>query len=745
MENRVDLSVGDDEKIGFHVPHPSFLRRISGVGSRAPSPVAARWLESGLLDVPFYAALRGQDFRSAVEAAEDFVGRGMSQRLSPHPFLDFVSLPPETRRAWRRGEVGRVLEHLAGEDGRMQQVGPLATSAEPASARASLLGLAARLGREATDDADPEPAPVDWGAVAAQTRRRDRVSVIVVAAQARQTVRTVQSVLRNADDRELEVLVVDCGSPPHVALGLHASFHDSVEVEVVRLPGTFSGTAGTNVGVARSSGEVVIILEPHVQVRAGWMTDVLDAMEDPAVAGVMPLVLQPDDTIDSAGMAVLADDRAPVPLLRGHQKEDARRLRGTRLSAVCEDVIVLRAQDVAAVGGLGTSTTRTEAVLDLCARLLRQHPAGFRVVPTALVTSLQPDGPSAHDLPSQPLLPADPGLYQRIGFVTERRESPDRPVAEWVVTGRHRERPDQLRWSIKLPSLAGHKGDNWGDTHFAEALGEALRGLGQDVVTCRRGAHAAGPTHLDDVALSIRGLHLVPPTPGQVNVLWVISHPDEVDPGEFDGYDLVFAASHAWSAELSARTGQEVIPLLQATEFGPPPGAPTQLPTEPSVVFVGSAHSGRERPLVQKALDAGVRLAVYGPGWEGLPAGVWRGAYIDNHRLPELYHRHGIVLADHWPDMARNGFIANRVFDAVASGARVICDDVVGLHDVFDPRDVVVVRTSEEIARAVAELSGSERDVDVPRPALSFDDRARSLLALVSAGLDQPSVFRRAR
>ena len=34
-----------------------------------------------------------------------------------------------------------------------------------------------------------------------------------------------------------------------------------------------------------------------------------------------------------------------------------------------------------------------------------------------------------------------------------------------------------------------------------------------------------------------------------------------------------------------------------------------------------------------------------------------------------LYRTHGVVIADHWGDMAREGFLANRLFDAVASGA----------------------------------------------------------------------------
>ncbi len=71
-----------------------------------------------------------------------------------------------------------------------------------------------------------------------------------------------------------------------------------------------------------------------------------------------------------------------------------------------------------------------------------------------------------------------------------------------------------------------------------------------------------------------------------------------------------------------------------------------------------------------QAVEAGIPLSVYGPGWDGLPEGVWQGDYVPNAPLPELYRRHGIVLADHWPDMAQRGFIANRVFDAVGVGCR---------------------------------------------------------------------------
>lgn len=697
------------------------MRSRSPSGGGATSRRAARWLDAGLLDVEFYAALRGREFEGADQAAVDFVSHGMPARLSPHPFLDFVSLPPEIRRAWRDGKVGPVLEHLTDEDGAVRPTGPLARPADPEAARTAMLGLARQLGREAAGVSPVAPPSVDWLAAKEKDRRPDLTSVVVVATDARRTIRTVQQLLERSGDIDVEVVVVDCGSPPHAALGLLASLQECAGAELLRLPKATPAPIGTNLGVVHANGTVVVLLDEHVVVRRGWLAPLLEPLTDPDVAGAQPLLLRADDTIDSAGLVVTTEDLGPTPLLAGHQKEDARRLEGHRLVAISGEVMALRTADIVAVEGLHPRDSRAEEALDLCARLLPRHQGGFRVAPTALATvARNPDGSHVGTLPVHPLLRADPQLHERIGFVAEAT------AAGPVVTGLRDRAPDELRWSLKLPSGAGPWGDRWGDTHFADALAGALRDLGQDVVTCRRGAHASGPTHLDEVSVALRGLYPIPPMPGQVNALWVISHPDDVDPREFDGYDLVFAASHPWSQAMSLRAGREVIPLLQATEFGLPPDADSATTAEAGVVFVGAASPERERPLVWKAVEAGVPLAVYGPGWESLPDGIWRGAYVDNRSLPELYHRYGIVLADHWPDMARHGFIANRVFDAVASGARAICDDVVGVHEVFHPRDVVVVRTPEEIAAAVAELGRAASDV--ARPALSFHDRARTLL-----------------
>ena len=53
-------------------------------------------------------------------------------------------------------------------------------------------------------------------------------------------------------------------------------------------------------------------------------------------------------------------------------------------------------------------------------------------------------------------------------------------------------------------------------------------------------------------------------------------------------------------------------------------------------------------------------------------------------RAQPLLRRAGIVLNDHWPDMRSQGFISNRVYDALASGAFVISDAATGIAEEFD-------------------------------------------------------------
>ena len=83
-----------------------------------------------------------------------------------------------------------------------------------------------------------------------------------------------------------------------------------------------------------------------------------------------------------------------------------------------------------------------------------------------------------------------------------------------------------------------------------------------------------------DVRLHLFGLSELSPRRGQVNLLWVISHPELVGSSLIEAYDAAFVASHSFAQRLSERCRKPVRALMQATDprrFYPDPTGPEAL------------------------------------------------------------------------------------------------------------------------------------------------------------------------
>lgn len=292
-------------------------------------------------------------------------------------------------------------------------------------------------------------------------------------------------------------------------------------------------------------------------------------------------------------------------------------------------------------------------------------------------------------------------------------------------------------WSVVVAAPRPPAGEQWGDTIFARDLVAALERAGQRARVVFRGGAQSAARESDDVVVVLRGLTRVVPRRGRATwLLWVISHPELVEPDEPGQYDAVFAASAHWSR--AEQFGVPVTPLLQATapERFHPGAAPGD--TGPAVLFVGSTR-GEYRPAVRAAVEAGIDVAVHGVGWEEfLAPELIAGEFVPAADLPAAYASAGVVLNDHWPDMAREGFLSNRLFDAAATATRVLSDPATGIADVFGD----VVRTAATESELVGILS-RDRDVEFAsreaRVALaeriardhSFDARAAQLIEQV--------------
>jgi O-antigen biosynthesis protein len=278
-----------------------------------------------------------------------------------------------------------------------------------------------------------------------------------------------------------------------------------------------------------------------------------------------------------------------------------------------------------------------------------------------------------------------------------------------------------MRWSVVISAPKGDAGARWGDTWFATDVVDALQRAGEEARVVFRGGATVEAREYDDVVLVLRGLRrFVPRRGGATWMLWVISHPELVEPDEPSQYDAVFAASQHWQRGQSDEFGVPVTPLLQATNparFSPDAAEPD---AGDPILFVGSTR-GEFRPAVRDALAAGIDVSVYGVGWEEfLPPERIRGEFIANEALPAAYASAGVVLNDHWPDMASEGFLSNRLFDAAACASRVLTDRATGLADVFGDG----VRTYDDADDLAAALTG-DRDAVFPDRQARLDLAAR--------------------
>lgn len=604
---------------------------------------------------------------------------------------------------------------------------------------------------------------LDWDVIAAKVGGRvaDRTSILIVTHLDWRRTRDAISAVLLDEEGDLEVVVVDNGSGWDVSANLTALFVDDPRVRLVRLPRDTGFATAANVAFAESTGATVVFLDHDAVVSPGWRAPLVDALAGPAVLGAQALVLRREGTIKSAGAVFGGQNVLPTTFLEDHPVEDLPRQADLRFRAVTASCLALQADVVASARGFDEQFIDGLEDVDLCLRIAVDRAGDFVVVPDSRVVSMRSEDATGieSDEPNElrflrrwgaELPGPETSAWEQAGFrvatyvldpplPVSRRRASARPLltrpSEVVAAGPAAGLP-RLRWAIKNAAPGGRYGDLWGDTFFAEDLAQALRSWGQDAFVDRRQAHARpGVDHLDDVTLTLRGRVPAVAQPGATNVMWVISHPDDVDVSEVSqGFDLVYSAGQAWAQQMSQASGRPIRTLLQATNttrFTPDgDGLDT-----PGALFVGHTR-GVLRPIVRDAIEIGADLRIFGTGWDAYVAEEHIAAeLLPNSELPAAYRGARIVLNDHWSDMARLGFLSNRLFDAAAAGARVVSDPVDGLEEIFGP-SVRTYRSLDELRALLdpasdvwadpAEIAASAAAIAA---AHSFSARAQVLLA----------------
>lgn len=271
-----------------------------------------------------------------------------------------------------------------------------------------------------------------------------------------------------------------------------------------------------------------------------------------------------------------------------------------------------------------------------------------------------------------------------------------------------RARAESLSFCIKIGAPDREAARTWGDLPYARAMRRQLESRGHPCLIQTLDHWDAFEGLKYDVAIHLKGLTPYAPKPGQLNVLWNISHPEKLSPGECDKYDLVFVASERWAQRLKTETTTPIVTLQQATD--PKVFFPEQDPEHArDLVFVGNSRKV-ERRILRDLLPTTHDLAVWGGDWENLiPNRYVAGEHLPNDQVRKAYSSAHIVLNDHWEDMRGHGFVSNRIYDALACGALVISDHLPELEQNFGDA-VVTYRTPGELKRLVEHYLASPQE-----------------------------------
>ena len=269
---------------------------------------------------------------------------------------------------------------------------------------------------------------------------------------------------------------------------------------------------------------------------------------------------------------------------------------------------------------------------------------------------------------------------------------------------------------------------HWGDYYFAKSLRNSFERIGYQA-TIRVRSEWYDPLH-SSYLIHLRGDTEYIPNAACHTILWNISHPNDLTAREIHKYDCAFVASNLMSGHWQ-KNGLQVFYLPQCTDpvifhrSNPPEEKTIEL------LFVGNTR-GVFRKIIQDVYPAEYQLSVFGNGWaDYLPPQIIRGAFVDNDELAKLYQSSCILLNDHWEDMKKMGFVSNRIYDALASGAFVISDEVEDM-DKDIKECLVTYQTKEDLREKIRYYMNypekreemSARGADVVLQKYTFDHAA---------------------
>ncbi|MCB0487326.1 MAG: glycosyltransferase [Cyclobacteriaceae bacterium] len=287
--------------------------------------------------------------------------------------------------------------------------------------------------------------------------------------------------------------------------------------------------------------------------------------------------------------------------------------------------------------------------------------------------------------------------------------------------------------ALKVPAPAWDVCKEWGDFHLALGLKKQFEKL-KFLVSIQM-LREWDDDIAADYVLVFRGLSRYYPKKWHFNMMWNISHPDEIQLEEYQQFDHVFVASNKLTKKLKPILGAKVSPLHQCTD--PEIFRPTDDPIKTEVLFVGNSRKVL-RDVVKNVISfSQFQFKVYGSYWDGLIDPKYIGGeHIENRDLYKYYSGAKALLNDHWEDMKEEGFVSNRLFDAVACNANIVSDYMKEIEEIFGNRVHTYKDRDQLLERLSVCTNGAIRHYNDGHEFVSkyhsFETRANQILSIIN-------------
>jgi spore maturation protein CgeB len=483
--------------------------------------------------------------------------------------------------------------------------------------------------------------------------------------------------------------------------------------------------------VLRSDAEFVVLLDSKIRVSKNWLNELVTEIKSRKEAVIEPILQLVNGEIYRQ-QAFICRSKESVSI-KYINSEEPELIKADLFQGLC---VLMQRTNFIAQGGLNPLLVNQYLDLDLSSKFAKQS---IELKDSKL--TYYPDLSISKNLQiEENNLWVLNNFYQNFLLKVPEILSEDPKFSTSKTTSTRKSALKTIAIKVSVPNQQVQH--LWGDYHFANSLAKALSSYGYNCRIDLAIDWHKNEVNQNEINLLLRGISDYQIDQNQINIVWLISHPNLVDLKKLQEFNHIFVASNFYVNYLNEQLGNKVSLLLQASDssiFYPDLSDESY---EDKLLFVGNSRN-QYRRIVEQILIAKLNLDVHGSGWEQfIPKDFIKSSYIENTELGKYYRKANLIINDHWQDMRDLGFISNRIFDALASAVPVLTDQIIGLPEEFKAY-VKILNTElsdpEQIRHLVNEIlnkSKGNRDQRIELAKLihkehSFEHRAQAIISVI--------------